>query len=92
MTPNSSHRPLTGTEASTDEGFARRRMNDVAGLAAILSTIFLVALVTGGDTPAFAIVMFGALAALVYGEQRLRGATPQHTAHHGAFTGRHVRA
>ena len=35
MTPNSSHRPLTGTEASTDEGFARRRMNDVAGLAAI---------------------------------------------------------
>ena len=92
MTPNSSHRPLTGTEASTDEGFARRRMNDVAGLAAIVSTIFIVALVTGVDTPLFAIVMFGALGALVYGEQRLRGAAPRSTTHHAGFTGRHVRA
>lgn len=92
MTP-SINRPLTGAGGSSNEGFARRRMNDVAGLAAILSTIFIVALVTGVDTPAFAIVMFAALGALVYGEQRLRGAAPQRgSAHHGALTGRHVRA
>lgn len=89
MTTNSMNMPLT---ASADEGFVRRRMNDAAGLAAIVATILVVALVTGLDTPLFAVAMFAAVGALVFGEQRLRAATPQHTPRHGAFAGRHVRA
>ena len=92
MTPNSTYPPLTAAADGQDEGFARRRMNDVAGLAAIVATILVVALVTGLDTPLFAVAMFAALAALVFGEQRLRAAGPHHTSHHGAFTHRHVRA
>lgn len=93
MTPNSMNRPLTSASTgSADDGFARRRMNDVAGLAAIVATILVVALVTGLDTPLFAVAMFGALAALVFGEQRLRAAGSHQGSHHGAFTHRHVRA
>ena len=92
MTPNSTYPPLTGAADGQDEGFARRRMNDVAGLAAIVATILVVALVVGVDTPLFAVAMFAALGALVFGEQRMRAAAPHHSAHHGAFTGRHVRA
>ena len=47
-------------------------MNDIAGLAAIVATILVVALVVGVDTPLFAVAMFAALGALVFGEQRLR--------------------
>lgn len=68
MSTNSTTTPLTGS----DEGFARRRMNDLAGLAAIVSTMFLVSLLTGTDSPIFAVAVMGALGALVYGEQRLR--------------------
>jgi hypothetical protein len=92
MTPNSIHPPLTGSADGQDEGFARRRVNDIAGLAAIVATILVVALVVGVDTPLFAVGMFAALGALVFGEQRMRAASPHHTSQHGAFTGRHVRA
>lgn len=92
MTPNSTYPPLTAAADGQDEGFARRRMNDVAGLAAIVATVLVVALVVGVDTPLFAIAMFAALGALVFGEQRMRAAATHHAPHHGTFTGRHVRA
>lgn len=93
MSPNRTYPPLTGAaHTPTDRGFARRRINDLAGLAAILSTALVVAVVTGVNTPAFAVVLLAALGALVFGEQRLRGAAPQHSVHRGAMTGRHVRA
>ena len=38
MSPNSSQPPLSGTPA--DEGFARRRMSDIAGLLAIFSVVW----------------------------------------------------
>jgi hypothetical protein len=91
MSPNSIHPPLNGAAESTDEGFARRRVNDLAGLLAIASTVFLVALLTGVDTPAFAVVLLGAISALVYGETRLRG-TVQSPRTAPAFGTRHVRA
>ena len=78
MTPNSISPPLTGaTSGNADDGFARRRINDLAGLAAIVSVAFVVSLITGVDTPAFALVLFAALGALAYGEQRLSAAAPQ---------------
>ena len=93
MTPNRMNQPLTAAgDQNADEGFVRRRMNDAAGLAAIVATILVVALVVGVDTPLFAVAMFAALAALVFGEQRLRAAAPQQATHHGVFHGRHVRA
>lgn len=92
MTPNSFSPPLTGTAATAEEGFARRRMHDVAGIAAIVGTILAVALITGVDTPLFAVAMLAALGALVFGEQRLTaGEQRSQTAHHG-FSGRHARA
>jgi hypothetical protein len=75
-----------------DEGFARRRMNDIAGLAAILGTAFVVSLVTGVDTPLFAVVLFAAVGALAYGEQRYNGAVSQHSASTGALARRRVHA
>lgn len=92
MTPNSTYQPLTGAADGHDEGFARRRVNDIAGLAAIVATVFVVALIVGVDTPLFAVAMFAALGALVFGEQRMRTAGSHHGSHHGSFSGRHVRA
>ena len=92
MSPNSISPPLTGTDRPSDEGFARRRLNDVAGLAAILSTAFVVGLITGVDTPAFAVVLFAALGALAYGEQRIRASVPAARVQQHGFSGRHVRA
>lgn len=63
-----------GTTRSADEGFLRRRMNDLVGLAAIFSTGLVVSLITGIDSPAFAVVLLGALGALAYGEQRMHDA------------------
>lgn len=91
MSPNSIHPPLNGTPA--DDGFARRRLHDVAGLVAIFSVAFAVALVTGTDTPAFALALFAALGGLAYGEQRLRGAETQLVhVRTQPLHGRHVRA
>lgn len=91
MSPNSIHPPLNGTPA--DEGFARRRLHDIAGLVAIFSVAFVVALVTGTDTPAFALALFAALGGLAYGEQRLRGTQTQLVRVHAPrLHGRHVRA
>lgn len=90
MSPNSIHPQLSGAPSS--ESFARRRLQDIAGLVAIFSVAFAVALVTGTDTPAFALALVAALGGLAYGEQRLRGAETQlvrvraHPLH-----GRHVR-
>ncbi len=92
MTPNSTYQPLAGDADGRDAGFARRRMNDIAGLAAIAAAVLAVALVVGMDTPLFAVAVFAAVGALVFGEQRLRAAATHHAPRHGAFTGRHVRA
>ncbi len=73
MTANSTSSKLTGS----DDGFARRRINDLAGLAAIIGTAFVVALITGVDTPVFAVALFAAVGALAYAEQRLTGAGPE---------------
>jgi uncharacterized membrane protein YphA (DoxX/SURF4 family) len=69
MRPNSTSSQITG-----DQGFARRRMNDIAGLAAILGTAFVISLVVGVQTPLFAVVLFAAVGALAYAEQRYNGA------------------
>lgn len=91
MSPNSIHPPLNGSPQ--DESFARRRLHDIAGLVAILSVAFVVALVTGTDTPAFALALFAALGGLAYGEQRLRGADTQYVQVRSTpLHGRHVRA
>ena len=87
MRPNSTSSQVTG-----DEGFARRRMNDIAGFAAILGTAFVVSLVTGVNTPLFAVVLFAAVGALAYAEQRYNGAVSQHGASTGALAGRRVHA
>jgi len=68
----------TSSKATGDDGFARRRMNDVAGLAAILGTAFVVSLLTGVQTPLFAVVLFAAVGALAYAEQRYNGAASEH--------------
>ena len=81
MRPNSTSSQLTGG----DEGFARRRMNDVAGFAAILGTAFVVSLVTGVHTPLFAVVLFAAVGALAYAEQRYNGAVSQQHMGSGAI-------
>ena len=88
MRPNSTSSQLTGG----DEGFARRRMNDVAGFAAILGTAFVVSLVTGVHTPLFAVVLFAAVAGLAYVEQRYNGAVSQRSVSTGAITRRRVHA
>jgi len=91
MSPNSIHPQLNGTPQ--DDGFARRRLHDIAGLVAIFSVAFIVALVTGTDTPAFALALFVALGGLAYGEQRLRGAETQFVqVRTPQLHGRHVRA
>ena len=87
MRPNSTSSQVTG-----DEGFARRRMNDIAGFAAILGTAFIVSLITGVNTPLFAVVLFAAVGALAYAEQRYNGAVSQHGASTGALAGRRVHA
>jgi len=87
MRPNSTSSQVTG-----DEGFARRRMNDIAGFAAILGTAFVVSLITGVNTPLFAVVLFAAVGALAYAEQRYNGAVSQHGASTGALAGRRVHA
>ena len=87
MRPNSTSSQVTG-----DEGFARRRMNDIAGFAAILGTGFVVSLVTGVNTPLFAVVLFAAVGALAYGEQRYNGAVTQRGASTGALARRRVHA
>jgi len=88
MRPNSTSSKVTGG----DEGFARRRMNDIAGFAAILGTGFVVSLVTGVNTPLFAVVLFAAVGALAYGEQRYNGAVTQRSASTGALARRRVHA
>jgi len=55
-----------------------RSPNLVAGLAAILGTAFVVSLLTGVQTPLFAVVLFAAVGALAYAEQRYNGAASQH--------------
>ena len=87
MRPNSTSSQVTG-----DEGFARRRMNDVAGFAAILGTAFVVSLVTGVHTPLFAVALFAAVGALAYAEQRYNGAVSQQSAGTGAIARRRVHA
>jgi len=87
MRPNSTSSQVTG-----DEGFARRRMNDIAGFAAILGTAFVVSLVTGVHTPLFAVALFAAVGALAYAEQRYNGAVAQHGASTGAVARRRVHA
>ena len=87
MRPNSTSSQVTG-----DEGFARRRMNDIAGFAAILGTGFVVSLVTGVHTPLFAVGLFAAVGALAYAEQRYNGAIAQHSASTGAVARRRVHA
>ncbi len=86
MRTNSTSSQLTGG----DEGFARRRMNDIAGLAAILGTAFVVSLVTGVQTPLFAVVLFAAVGALAYAEQRYNGSASHHSASGGSLARRHV--
>jgi hypothetical protein len=88
MRPNSTSSQLTGG----DEGFARRRMNDIAGFAAILGTAFVVSLVTGVHTPLFAVVLFATLGALAYAEQRYSGAVSQQSVGTGAIARRRVHA
>ena len=88
MRPNSTSSQFTGG----DEGFARRRMNDIAGFAAILGTAFVVSLVTGVHTPLFAVALFAAVGALAYAEQRYNGAIAQHSASTGAVARRRVHA
>jgi len=88
MRPNSTSSQLTGG----DEGFARRRMNDIAGFAAILGTAFVVSLITGVNTPLFAVVLFAAVAALAYAEQRYNGAVSQHRVSTGGMGRRRVHA
>ena len=68
----------TASRATGDDGFARRRMNDIAGFAAIIGTAFVVSLVTGVHTPLFAVVLFAAVGALAYAEQRYNGSVSQH--------------
>ena len=87
MKPNSTSSKLTG-----DDGFARRRMNDLAGFAAILGTAFVVSLVTGVHTPLFAVVLFAAVAALAYAEQRYNGAASQHGVSSSGIARRRVHA
>lgn len=84
MRTNSTSSQLTGG----DEGFVRRRMNDIAGLAAIVGTAFVVSLVTGVQTPLFAVVLFAAVGALAYAEQRYNGSVSQHGASAGSFARR----
>ncbi len=88
MRPNSTSSQLTGG----DEGFARRRINDIAGFSAILGTAFVVSLVTGVHTPLFAVVLFAAVGALAYAEQRYTGAVSQHSVSTGAIARRRVHA
>jgi len=88
MRPNSTSSQLTGS----DEGFARRRMNDIAGLAAILGTAFVVALITGVNTPLFAVVLFAAVGALAYAEQRYNGAVSRQHVGTGGMGRRRVHA
>ena len=88
MRPNSTSSKVTGG----DEGFARRRMNDIAGFAAILGTGFVVSLVTGVNTPLFAVVLFAAVGALAYAEQRYNGAASQHHVGTGGVGRRRVPA
>ena len=88
MRPNSTSSKVTGG----DEGFARRRMNDIAGFAAILGTAFVVSLVTGVHTPLFAVVLFAAVAGLAYAEQRYNGAVSQHGVGTGSIARRRVHA
>ena len=87
MRPNSTSSQVTG-----DEGFVRRRMNDIAGFAAILGTAFVVSLVTGVNTPLFAVGLFAAVGALTYAEQRYNGAVSSHGAGTGAIARRRVHA
>ncbi len=88
MRPNSTSSQLTGA----DEGFARRRINDVAGFAAILGTAFVVSLLTGVHTPLFAVVLFAAVAGLAYAEQRYNGAVSQRSVSTGALARQRVHA
>ncbi len=77
MSPNRTSQLTGPAYTSSNEGFARRRINDLAGLAAIISTAVVVGLITGVDTPAFAIALFAAIGGLAFAEQRLSGAGPQ---------------
>lgn len=83
MRPNSTSSQITG-----DEGFARRRINDIAGLAAILGTAFVISLVVGVQTPLFAVALFAAVGALAYAEQRYNGAVSQHRVSTGGIARR----
>ena len=87
MRPNSTSSQVTG-----DEGFARRRMNDIAGFAAIIGTAFVVSLITGVHTPLFAVVLFAAVGGLAYAEQRYNGAVSQRSVSTGRIAGRRVHA
>ncbi len=87
MSLNRTYPQLTGTTPSaSDQGFVRRRLNDIVGLAAILSTALVVSLVTGFDSPAFAVVLFAAIGGLAYGEQRMRDSVPAPQAKAGTLS------
>jgi hypothetical protein len=82
MTPNRTYQPLTAASRRTSSpSFARRRLDDVTGLAAILITTLAAVTLVGVSSIAFPIVLLAALGALVLGEQRLRAAARTERTH-----------